>query len=230
MVDLDRWAARHLDAATVDTDHAQARPIRDADARRRLMARRSVTRRLLADYLGADPTDIAIERTCPTCHAADHGRPSVTNAAIEFSVSSSRGIAAVAISNRSVGVDVEVVRSDMTPLIFALSDQERQGVLDLVPDQQGMAFLRLWTAKEAALKAADRCLDGDLSVVDVQGLLADDRTMTVVHDRAWQVRQMSIDHRVDVPVLVALADSCGAEVNLTYLEVTSPTAQSSATD
>jgi 4'-phosphopantetheinyl transferase len=220
MVNLDRWCERGLDAATLDADdHTQAGRLRDADARRRLMARRSVTRRLLADSLDADPSSVAIERTCPTCNATDHGRPVVTGAAVEFSVSACRGTGVVAISNRPVGVDIEVVRSDLEPLAFALSADERQGVLALAPNRQGLAFLRLWTAKEAVLKAAGRSVADNLVAVDVQGLLTNDQTTAIDHGRTWQVRQLSIDRHFGEPVLVALADQVGAEVNLTYVDV-----------
>jgi 4'-phosphopantetheinyl transferase len=223
MVNLDRWSERGLDATTLDPgDHTQARRLRDAAARGRLMARRSVTRRLLADALHADPSAVAIERSCPNCHATDHGRPFVRGAAIEFSVSSCRGTAVVAISNRAVGVDVEVVRSDIEPLVFALSDDERKGVLALAPDQQGVAFLRLWTAKEAVLKAASQSVGDHLVSVDVPGLLTDDQTTTVEHGRSWRVRQLSIDRRFGEPVLVALADHWGAEVNVMYIDVPQP--------
>jgi len=219
MVDLDRWSEPGLDPATLDAgDRARAGRIRDADARCRLLARRSVTRRLLADSLDVTSSAVTVERTCSNCHATDHGRPFVMGAAIEFSVSSCRGTAVVAISEGPVGVDVEVVRCDIEPLAFALSDDERQGVLALAPDQQGMAFLRLWTAKEAVLKAAGMSV-GDLGTIDVPGLLTDDQTTTVENGRAWQVRHLSIGHHFVEPLLVAVADPLGAELNVRYIDV-----------
>jgi len=219
MVNLDRWCERGLDAHMLDAgDRREAGRLRDADAGCRLMARRSVTRQLLADALDADPSAVIIERSCPNCHGTDHGRPFVRDAEVEFSVSSCRGTAVVAISNRPVGVDVEAARSDVEPLVFALSDDERQGVLALAPDQQGMAFLRLWTAKEAVLKAAGRSVGDNLVTVDVVGLLTDDQT-TIDHGRTWQVRQLSIDRHFGEPGLVALADPVGTEVNVTYIDV-----------
>ena len=229
IVNLDRWGERGLDAATLDAgDHAQASRLRDAVVGRRMMARRSVARWLLADYLDADPSTVTIERTCPTCHATDHGRPSVVGAAIEFSISSSHGIGVVAISDRPVGVDVEVVRSGLDPVVFALSDDERRGVLAIPPDQRGMAFLRLWTAKEAVLKAAGRSLADDL-VVDVPGLVSEDRTTTIADGRGWEVRQLPIDPHVGVPAVVALADLWGAEVSVTHLDGPQPTPEPRAT-
>ena len=219
MVDLDRWWDRGLDPAMLDEgDRAQAGRIRDPGLRSRLMARRAITRRLLADFLDADPFTVTIERTCPTCHATDHGRPFVTGGEIEFSVSSCRGTAVVAISRQPVGVDIEVVRPEIEPLVFALSDEERQGVLALAPDRQGMAFLRLWTAKEAVLKAAGRSVGDNLVAVSVPGLLSDDRTSTIDHGRTWHVRQLSNDRHFGEPVVVALADRVGAEVSVTYID------------
>jgi 4'-phosphopantetheinyl transferase len=216
IVNLDRWAEHGLDAGTLDTgDYLQAEHLRDATARCRLLARRSVTRWILAEALDVHPSAVPIERVCSTCSATTHGRPGVSGVAIPFSVSSSGTFATVAVSNLPVGIDVEVARTDTAPLDFALSDNERGGIGDCVPDKRGVAFLRLWTAKEAVLKAAGGSVVDDLAGIDVSGLLAADQPSTVARGRRWNVRELTVDPHVDA--VVALADPIGAEVVMKYI-------------
>jgi 4'-phosphopantetheinyl transferase len=217
IVDLDQWAAVGLDARTLDADdQVEARRLRDVDARSRLLARRSATRWILADGLGVDPAAVTIERVCPTCGGHSHGRPSVSGSAVEFSVSSSRAVAAIAVSKEPVGVDIEVARADLEPLDFALSDSEGRDLRALAADQQGAAFLRLWTGKEAVLKAGGGSVADGLAAVDVSGLLTADRTVTTAHHAQWQVRHLSIDPVSGTTAVVALADRRGAEVVIRY--------------
>jgi 4'-phosphopantetheinyl transferase len=219
IVNLDRWADGGFDATTLDVgDHAQARLLRQADARHRLLARRSATRWILADALGADPSAVVIERRCVTCGATTHGRPSVGGAALEFSVSSSRSWATIALSELPVGVDIEVARSDMAPLPFALSAHEQRGLRSLAPHKRGMAFLRLWTAKEAVLKAGGGSVVDGLAGVDVSGLLGAGHTTTRDRDQPWEVRHVPIHPRSGVSALVAVADQRGAEVVVKHID------------
>ena len=213
IVELDSWAERGLNASTLDTsDRLQAQHLRDAKGGCRLLARRAVTRWILAGALGVAPSAVLIERVCPTCGATTHGRPSVRGAGIEFSVSSSGPLATVAVSQLPIGVDAEIDRSDIGPLAFALSDDEQRGIRAAAPDMQGLAFLHLWTAKEAVLKAAGTSMDDGLAAVDVSGLLSADHTTTVYRDLAWKVRTFSIEPRAGVTATVAVADQGGAGI------------------
>ena len=127
VVDLDRWAGTppDLDGLTGE-DRTQAARLRDPVVAHRFLARRSVTRSLLADVLGIDGHRLEIGRHCPSCGGSDHGRPFVRNAGIEFSVSSSGPIAAIAVSDQPVGVDIEQPRSGIIPVPNALSERERR--------------------------------------------------------------------------------------------------------
>ncbi len=213
MVDLDKWAERGLEGFPLDSrDRLQARNLRDVEAGCRLLVRRAVTRLILAGTLDIDPFAVEIERVCPTCGGTTHGRPSVRGARIQFSVSSSGPFATVAVSRLPIGVDIEVARSDMGPFAFALSDDEQRAIRAAAPGTQGTAFLRLWTAKEAVLKAAGRSLDDGLAAIDVSGLLSADQTTTVDLDLAWTVRTVSIEPGIGMAATVAVADQVGAGI------------------
>jgi phosphopantetheinyl transferase len=167
---------------------------------------------LVAGALGLDPADLVIDRHCPRCGAADHGRPTVRGGGIEFSVSSSGRLAAVAVADRPVGVDVELARTGVAPLDAALSPREQDALVGLDGHRRDGALLRLWTAKEAVLKAAGRDLGDDPSRIDVAGLLTTSSVEVGCGGRQWVVRHPALDPSVADQAVVAVADGWGAAV------------------
>lgn len=91
------------------------------------------------------------------------GRPVVRGAAVHVSASHGRGVVAAAASTRfPVGVDVEAVRripiGDLTRRWLRAT--EAQWIERRAPDERIVAFLWLWTQKEALGKACGRGLAG----------------------------------------------------------------------
>jgi 4'-phosphopantetheinyl transferase len=201
-VDLDRWSDLHPEFSSVTAqDRAQADRLRSPGGRRRLLARRSATRAVLAHVLGTLPSEVGIERNCPSCGSHDHGRPSVQGAPVEFSVSASGGLAVVAVSTGPVGVDLEVQRttgrdSPVTPW-GALTATERNRLEALGTDGRTLGLLRLWTAKEALLKASGRSLADNPSTIEMSDLIEGDTVVVVDATGTWTVRQITIDPAVD---------------------------------
>lgn len=153
-------------------------------------------RRLLGTYLGAPFDDIALTD-------AAHGRPELDGAhrdALRFNWSHSGGRALVAIA-RSVqpGIDLEhrLRRGARDVLALAqrfFAPREALALGAMPPEQRGLAFLRLWTIKEAALKAEGRGLAYGLHRVVVD-LGTATPTLSLVGDTsqaAWWVRELSI--------------------------------------
>ncbi len=216
IVDLDRWADTLLSPSTLtDADRSQADRLHDPLAGRRLLARRSLTRWLLASSLGIDPSGVALVRTCPTCGSTEHGRPSVVGEPFQFSVSSSGGVAAVGLSERPLGVDIELVDTDIVPLPKALTDGEQRRLAALSPDDQRIGFLRLWTAKEAVLKAEGHSLADDPATIDVEGVLtgpAADAVAPGPTPGTWRVQVVEVEATGSDRVVVAVADENGWRV------------------
>jgi 4'-phosphopantetheinyl transferase len=197
-IDLDQWAERHPEFPSVTArDRSQADRMRSPGGGRRLLARRSATRAVLAQVLGTPPSEIGIERLCPTCGSHQHGRPSVQGAPVEFSVSASGGLGVVAVSTGPVGVDLEVHRTTggQAPVIpqAALTAKERDRLRSLGPDQRALGLLRLWTAKEALLKASRRSLADDPSTIEMSHLIEGDTVVTVDATGTWTVRRAAVD-------------------------------------
>ncbi|WP_371670870.1 4'-phosphopantetheinyl transferase superfamily protein [Streptomyces sp. NBC_00289] len=122
-------------------------------------------RRLLGAYLGRAPRDVPFVREpCPGC-AKPHGRPAVAHPGppLHFSLAHSHGMAAIAVSTTVIGVDVERLPRDETVEVCApaLHPGEREELAGLAGQAKREAFGRMWTRKEAYLKALGTGLSRD---------------------------------------------------------------------
>jgi 4'-phosphopantetheinyl transferase len=114
-------------------------------------------RRLLADRLGVAPQDIAYRREpCPRCGAL-RGRPALASPhrSLHFSLSRRAGMILIGIASAPVGVDVEALpaRATATEVAELLHPEERAEIFAVAPATRAEAFARVWTRKEAYLKA-----------------------------------------------------------------------------
>lgn len=115
---------------------------------------RGSLRRLLGNYVKAEPLEI------PICVTED-GKPYLDKSFnindIRFNLSHSSGLCLVAVSKgREVGVDVEKLRRDVDFSELAaryFAPAERDQIAKLAGDSQMSAFFRCWTRKEAFVKA-----------------------------------------------------------------------------
>ncbi len=122
--------------------------------RRRYRAARSALRVLLAAHLGVSARDIRFIEGA-------QGKPYVEGAPdCAFNLSHSDDFAVVAIAPQptqdEVGVDVEIVRPMRDALALAKSNYtaaEREPLTLLEGQARDTEFLRIWTRKEACLKA-----------------------------------------------------------------------------
>ena len=111
------------------------------------LRRRALTRRVVAARLGVTPESVEIGH-------APSGAPGVLAPAssLKISVSGRADFCAVAMAEAPVGVDIEPSRA-IEPPWSLLHSNERNALETLTSEARADAFLRLWTAKEAYLKA-----------------------------------------------------------------------------
>jgi 4'-phosphopantetheinyl transferase len=121
------------------------------DRRREFLASRLMIRRLTAGYLNKGLGDV-------TFGYSEKGKPFVKGSALHFSLSHSGPWVACSFGWREVGIDVEKMdpsgRPDWVPLAkryFSLP--EYQYLYSQPPDRRPLAFLRIFTRKEAYVKA-----------------------------------------------------------------------------
>lgn len=127
-----------------------------------------VLRRLLARYLGTEPAALTFSTT-------SHGKPCLeglqARAGIQFNLSHSAGLGVAVFSQEGpVGVDVEALRplSDASALVARFfSRRERELFESLSESEKTAAFYRLWTRKEAWLKATGEGISELLHLVEV---------------------------------------------------------------
>lgn len=108
-----------------------------------------------AELTSARPEDVRFGRArCPVCHGPG-GRPTLaTGAGLQFSLSRTRRLVAIAFSFQPVGVDVEAGRvADDVGVVNALHPREKDALRRLDPEVRGQAVQRCWVRKEAILKA-----------------------------------------------------------------------------
>lgn len=136
---------------------ARAEAMRDGRHRARFMAGRARLREMLATLTGGEPAALAFD------YGAS-GKPvlrptgDTTCASPHFSVTHSGGLALIAVTHVGpVGVDVEQLREVPRAEAIArrvLGDGAATAVARLRGAERDAHFLRLWTLREAAVKAA----------------------------------------------------------------------------
>ncbi len=135
----------------------------EADRTRYVIAHAAV-RVLLARALGRTPRDLSFERT-------SRGKPYLADTCIHFNLAHSSLYALIGVCRDSeIGVDTELIRAtfdhrELSERYFA--PEEVAWLAAAPPDQQRSRFFRMWTVKEAFLKATGEGLGRPLADVVV---------------------------------------------------------------
>lgn len=123
--------------------------------RQEFLLARVLCRTTLSRYLPLAPQEWRFETN-------RYGRPRIANglpgAALDFNLTHSRGVVAMAVAHRdhSVGIDIECVderRAGMDLAQRYFSPSESRWLLSLPAERRSEAFFTLWVLKEAYIKA-----------------------------------------------------------------------------
>ncbi len=127
---------------------------------RRWAACRTLLRVTLGRYLDLAPKSLKFT-------LGPWGKPGLHGCPLRFNLSHAGGAALLAVAwRREVGVDLEETRRALFPEQLApqvLSQREQAWLRDQDPEQRELAFLTLWTAKEAYVKATGQGLSFPLT-------------------------------------------------------------------
>ena len=104
----------------------------------------------------------------------EHGKPFLVNGPY-FSISHCKEGIAVAIDDEPIGIDIEHIRKADRELIQRTMNEEEVRLIARALDKADIAFTRLWTRKEAVVKAQGT---GILSFEQLQSVL-DNRTANI---------------------------------------------------
>lgn len=137
------------------TERARLQSLGTAARRDTFLAGRWLARRAVQRWLGADHL--------PALEVADSGACRVASVAgVHVSISHSAAAVACAVGGIPVGIDVESLSRPRDHLALAETvhgTTQRERLAALPSDARALAFLQLWTLKEAWLKARGRGLD-----------------------------------------------------------------------
>lgn len=135
--------------------------------RDRFTATRGCLRLLLGHYLGVSPEAVQF------CYGPQ-GKPALqfpSAAALSFNVSHSRDWALIAIGQgQPVGIDLEHIQPDFAWQAvggLVLSPREQAILSALPPDVQSAVFFKVWTGKEAYVKATGEGLSSPFNQIEV---------------------------------------------------------------
>jgi 4'-phosphopantetheinyl transferase len=139
------------------------------ESQREFLYGRSVLRHLLGMWAGVEPGALMFGY-------GPGGKPFLqfpqTEVALQFNLSHSSGRLVIALSEgRSVGVDIERVRCEMDWLPVArrcFSSEELESLLTLPVEQRVSDFFKVWTCKEAFLKATGQGLIENMADIQVR--------------------------------------------------------------
>lgn len=138
-----------------------------AEDRARFTTTRFFLREILASYAGGHPAELRF-------NYSEYGKPSLSSHAdsISFSVSHSGQRALISVTHGNpVGVDVEFIRDSVEIASLAerfFSPSETATLESIGVEKRQEAFFRIWTAKEAFLKALGAGLSRALNSFDVE--------------------------------------------------------------
>jgi 4'-phosphopantetheinyl transferase len=164
--------------------------------RQRFVAARGALRRILGRYAEAPADELRF------LYAAE-GKPSLAApwSWLRFNLAHSGDLALIAVARgREVGVDVErVPTSELVEDVVKVvcSDPERARLQRLRPSAQRRGFARLWTRKEALIKADGRGLAMPLLHIDVSGRgsrprMLDESAGRWVPSPRWRLRTVHV--------------------------------------
>jgi 4'-phosphopantetheinyl transferase len=169
MVWLDDWEWSFPSSSDIldDEELRHATSYRFEKDQRRFISRRMLLKKLLSLYLGIAPQMICFRYN-------PHGKPHLATCpesdSIQFNISHSQGLAVYVFGrNCRLGVDLESLQ--LLPEVDALISrwfpaQQARFLQKLSSQEKHLAFYRLWTLKEAYLKALGKGLGGPDDFVD----------------------------------------------------------------
>lgn len=189
-----------------------------ADQQRFLLAR-TLVRSVLAGYLQQEPGHLRFG-----CNA--HGKPELkretTSASLQFNLSHTQGLLALAVTaEAAVGVDVEAVTRTVDMLALAerfFAAAETAQIKQCAAGQQRECFFRVWTLKEAYVKARGLGLQLGLDSFAFQlaggSALAFSTAEPGVESSEWSFFQLQHSEHFCVAVAVHSADLTNADLTV----------------
>ncbi|WP_136517721.1 4'-phosphopantetheinyl transferase family protein [Cellulomonas telluris] len=154
--------------AITDPVAARLARLRDPRDRRAAVSARALAVLVVADLLGVRPGDVRLAQRCPGCGGDDHGAPFVEGYPdVHVSWSHTRAHVAAAAAPTPVAVDVEEAVADVDTLASHVATATERAWL--AQHDAPLAFARLWSRKECAVKLGRIDLGGMTAIAFSDG-------------------------------------------------------------
>jgi len=156
----------------------------DINDRKRSLAGDILIKKYLSKLYGTPKEEIEIKK-------GKHGKPYVLNLPAHFNVSHSGNYTVVAISDRPIGVDIEIIRDFSAILAKKLfNEDELKYISGTGPSRKKslmqQSFYQIWTAKEAYLKYLGTGISGGVNSLsftfDGKKLIPDKNDITLTFE------------------------------------------------
>jgi 4'-phosphopantetheinyl transferase len=151
VVEVNGGTEAKADVATLSEQEAERYAALDRDARAIAVTTRAALRQVLGWHLALTPEDVQIVE-------GDDAKPALAGKELEFNVAHTNGVALIAVAQVAVGADVERVEmiapDEFDDLVaFVLTPRELDELVRLPEHERLDAYYRVWTRKEAFVKA-----------------------------------------------------------------------------
>jgi 4'-phosphopantetheinyl transferase len=188
--------------------------------RKKFVVARGLLRTILARYLSVSPDQVLFSYS-------SKGKPAIANAypagELCFNVSHSHQMALYAIAlNRPVGIDLEYIRSiDAVALAqrFFLPSEAAM-IQSLTEADQHQAFFKVWTQKEAYLKATGDGLGGlasvEVALTEPMRLVSVDGNVQIAAQ--WFVQEIAVNPGCAIDYAAALVAK-GTQPDIHYFSI-----------
>ncbi len=156
------------------------------DKERYLIARGAL-REIIARYFSVLPTDIEL-------HTTEYGKPYIKYPNFHFNLSHSENMVLYAFSQSPIGIDVEYIKEERDLLAVAAqfcSINEYSTLLALSEQARRTFFYKLWTSKEALVKAMGYGLSFPLQEIEVSLLPCNEvRCRNIL----WKLEEINLEN------------------------------------
>lgn len=131
--------------------------------KRRFIAARGTLRYILSQYLEIKPQELSFVY-------GEHNKPAIPNTDLQFNLAHSQDIAIYGLTlDHEVGIDIEKIQHSYNPAIAEryFSAKENKELEQIPEEEKKEAFYRLWSRKEAIIKALGKGFSQSLATFDV---------------------------------------------------------------
>ncbi len=182
----------------------------------RFIIARGTLRKILSRYLKIEPKKLQFTYS-------ERGKPYLANTSILFNLSHSQDLALYAITKVNlIGIDVEHIRPIKEAKNLAkrfFSAQEYNLLSQLPPQQQQETFFKLWTCKEAYLKATGDGLAGSLEKVEISLNPEKPIQFFSINRDIKEASRWYLDQFIPEPNYIAAVAVAGKNQNLSFWQI-----------